>query len=100
MRAGEVTGLLIDDVDVTRGLVTVRRGKGGKGRLAPFGPQTARAIDRYLRARAHPPTRRHVGALLGDRGKGLGYYGLWAALKHRAIRGPQRPSVRQPRPVV
>ena len=49
MRAGEVTGLLVDDVDLIRGLATVRRGKGG--RLAPFGPQTARAIDRYLRTR-------------------------------------------------
>ena len=37
MRAGELTGLLVDDVDLIRGLVTVRRGKGGKGRLAPFG---------------------------------------------------------------
>jgi site-specific recombinase XerD len=29
----------------------VRRGKGGKGRVVPFGPQTAKAIDRYIRAR-------------------------------------------------
>jgi site-specific recombinase XerD len=84
MRAGEVTGLLIDDVDVNRGLVTVRRGKGGKGRQAPFGPQTARAIDRYLRARRTHRLADTSALWLGDRGKGLEYYGLWAALKHRA----------------
>lgn len=39
------------DVDLTRGLAIVRRGKGGKGRPVPFGPQTSRAIDRYLRLR-------------------------------------------------
>ena len=32
MRAGEVIGLAVPDVDLTRGMVTVRRGKGGKGR--------------------------------------------------------------------
>ena len=41
----------VADVDLQLGLVTVRRIKGGKGRIAPFGPQTATAIDRYLRAR-------------------------------------------------
>ena len=49
MRAGEVLGMQLADVDLTRGLATVRRGKGGKGRVVPFGPQTAAAIDRYMR---------------------------------------------------
>ncbi|MET0476170.1 MAG: tyrosine-type recombinase/integrase, partial [Mycobacterium sp.] len=67
MRAGEVCGLTVGDVDLTRGLVTVRRGKGGKGRVAPFGAQTGVAIDRYIRAR-----RTHILAdtkalWLGDR---------------------------------
>jgi integrase len=34
MRAGEVIGLQVTDVDL-------RRGKGGKGGIAPFGAQTA-----------------------------------------------------------
>jgi site-specific recombinase XerD len=84
IRAGELCGLAMTDVDLTRCLITVRRGKGGKGRVVPVGAQTARAIDRYLRAR-----RTHrladTGALwLGDRGKELNYYGLHKALKHRA----------------
>lgn len=84
MRAGEVCGLELDDVDLTRGLVTVRRGKGGKGRVAPFGPQTGVAIDRYLRARRTHLLAETSALWLGDRGKGLEYYGLHKTLKWRA----------------
>jgi integrase/recombinase XerD len=51
MRAGELLDLTVGDVDLVRGIVAVRRGKGGKGRLTPFPPQTGRAVDRYIRAR-------------------------------------------------
>jgi site-specific recombinase XerD len=51
IRAGEVVAMAVDDVDLTRELAVIRRGKGGKGRVIPFSPQTATAIDRYLRAR-------------------------------------------------
>ena len=84
MRAGEVTGLAVADVDLIRGLVTVRRGKDGKGRVAPFGPQTARAIDRYMRMRRTHRLTDTTALWLGDRGKSLEYYGLHAALKYRA----------------
>ncbi|WP_239655209.1 tyrosine-type recombinase/integrase [Mycobacterium riyadhense] len=84
MRAGEVCGLRVADVDLNRGLATVRRGKGGKGRIAPFGDQTARAIDRYLRARRTHRLADTDALWLGDRGKSLEYYGLHAALKYRA----------------
>lgn len=84
MRAGEVVALEVADVSLDRGLVTVRRGKGFKGRIAPFGPQTGRAIDRYLRARRTHLLAQGPALWLGDRGKSLGYYGLHAALKYRA----------------
>lgn len=84
MRAGEVCGLTLDDVDLARGLVTVRRGKGGKGRISPFGPQTGVAIDRYLRARRTHLLADTSALWLGDRGKGLEYYGLHKTLKWRA----------------
>src|ERR1700752_4404178 len=51
LRAGEVIGLQIPDMDLQRGLVAIRRGNGGKSRITPFGFQTAAAIDRYVRAR-------------------------------------------------
>ena len=84
MRAGEVLALQVSDVKLQDGLVTVVRGKGGKGRICPFGSQTAAAIDRYLRAR-----RSHrladTGALwVGASGKTYGYFALNAGLKARA----------------
>jgi integrase/recombinase XerD len=51
IRAGELVAMTVDDVDLNRELAIIRRGKGGKGRVIPFSPQTATAIDRYLRAR-------------------------------------------------
>jgi len=84
-RAEELLALTVDDVDLRRGIATIHRGKGGKGRIVPFGPQTARAIDRYLRLRRSHVLAASSGALwLGERGKGLGYDGLYATLRHRA----------------
>jgi site-specific recombinase XerD len=64
--------------------VTVVHGKGGKGRICPFGSQTAAAIDRYLRARrSHRPA--DTGTLwVGASGKSYGYFALNAGLKARA----------------
>jgi integrase/recombinase XerD len=62
-RAGEVAALALTDVDLTAGIAVVRRGKGSKGRVIPFGPQTARAIDRYIRSRA--PTGSRAPQLCG-----------------------------------
>lgn len=83
-RIGEVLVMGVDDVDLKTGLAVVRRGKGGKGRRVPFGPQTGRSLDRYMRAR-----RTHrlagTGALwLGDRSKAFGYSGARKALLGRA----------------
>ena len=84
LRAGEVIAMEVADVDLQQGRAIVRRGKGGKGRAIPFGPQTAAALDRYMRAR-----RAHrlggSGALwLGGNGQTFSYHGLNLALKRRA----------------
>lgn len=84
MRAEEVLGLSVADVDLVRGLLTVRRGKGGKGRVAPFGPQTGRTIDRYLRSRRTHRLADTPALWLGDRGKELAYFGLRNTLQYRA----------------
>ncbi|WP_336857209.1 tyrosine-type recombinase/integrase [Sinomonas albida] len=83
-RAGECASMLLDDVDLASGVAIVRRGKGGKGRFVPFGPQTARSIDRYKRARASHRLASSPALWLGDRGKEFGYSGLWKALGTRA----------------
>ena len=51
LRAGELVGLDLDDVDLSRRLARVR-GKGGKERLVPFGREAERALRSYLPDRA------------------------------------------------
>jgi integrase/recombinase XerD len=43
VRAGELLGMLMTEVDIRGGSALVRQVKGGNGRLVPFVPQTARA---------------------------------------------------------
>jgi site-specific recombinase XerD len=83
-RAGEVVLLTLDDIDLTRGSVVIRRGKGGKARRVPIGPQTSRSIDRYLRARRAHSSASTPELWLGDRGKRFGYDALHKTLKMRA----------------
>lgn len=84
VRAGEVVAMTVKDVDLTTGAAIVRRGKGGKGRTVPFGPQTGRAIDRYLRLRRAHRLASTPSLWLGDRGKAFSYDGLYKALSYRA----------------
>ncbi|SDY35518.1 Site-specific recombinase XerD [Modestobacter sp. DSM 44400] len=83
-RAGEVVALGIADVDLATGTATVRRGKGGRGRVVPFGPQTSRALDRYLRARRSHRLAGTPALWLGDRGKEFSYDALHKTLGERA----------------
>ncbi|MEK9658754.1 MAG: tyrosine-type recombinase/integrase [Chloroflexota bacterium] len=50
MRRGELIGIRLTDVDFDQGVLFVV-GKGARPRACPFGSKTARALDRYLRAR-------------------------------------------------
>jgi site-specific recombinase XerD len=85
MRAGELLALRVDDVDLARGLATVRRGKGAKGRVAPFGAQTTAVIDRYLRARRTARIPDGGALWVGAGGaKTFGYHGLDKSLRDRA----------------
>lgn len=85
LRAGELLALDVADIDIVNGAAIVRRGKGFKGRSIPFGPQTARAIDRYLRLRkTHKLAEENPGLWLADRRGRLGYWGLRKTLRQRA----------------
>ena len=84
LRAGEAVALEVADVDPTAGLAIVRRGKGGKGRPIPFGPQTARAIDRYLRMRKTHRLADTPALWLGGNGQGFAYNALDKTMKARA----------------
>ncbi|WP_448618434.1 tyrosine-type recombinase/integrase [Geodermatophilus sp. URMC 65] len=83
-RAGEVVALGTADVDLSTGTATVRRGKGGRGRVVPFGPQTSRALDRYLRARRSHRLAGAPALWLGDRGRAFSYDALHKTLGERA----------------
>jgi integrase/recombinase XerD len=84
IRAGEACGLAVADVDLARGLVAVRRGKGGKGRTVPVGPQTTRALDRYLRMRRGHRLADTPDLWLGENGRGFSYPGLYKMMRERA----------------
>ena len=84
LRAGEVIGMQVSDVDLQQGRAIVRRGKGGKGRAVPFGPQTAAAVDRYIRIRRTHRLSATGTLWLGGNGQTFSYHGLNIALKRRA----------------
>jgi site-specific recombinase XerD len=68
MRAGELIGLALDDVDREQSMAFVM-GKGGRGRACPFGAKTADALRRYLRVRTRHPLAGLSQALwLGKKG--------------------------------
>jgi len=87
MRASETVALTVADVEPLKaGIVVIRRGKGMKGRTAPYGPQTAAALDRYLRARRSHKLASTPSLWLGVGGKGFAYFGLNDTLRDRAKR--------------
>ncbi len=48
MRRAELTNLRADDLDLNRGTVFVRLGKGAKDRVVPIGERACRWVERYL----------------------------------------------------
>lgn len=85
LRAFEALALTTADVDVHQGLAVVRKGKGGKGRLVPFGPATGTAVSRYLRIRRRHPLADTAPLWLPGGGRPtFGYQGLAQALGTRA----------------
>jgi len=83
-RAGEVVSMRLADVNVAEGRALVVRGKGGKGRAVPFGAQTAKALDRYIRLRRGHRLADTPALWLGERGKEFSYDALHKSLGYRA----------------
>ena len=51
LRISEALALLVEDVDLTHGLLTIRKTKFGKTRLVPLHPSARCAMERYARQR-------------------------------------------------
>jgi site-specific recombinase XerD len=67
IRLAELTGLKLEDVDLAGGAALVH-GKGDRYRLASFGTKTAKALDRYQRARLGHADAESVSLWLGLKG--------------------------------
>jgi integrase/recombinase XerD len=72
------------DLDLKRMIAVIRRGKGAKGRIVPFGDHTARAIDRYLRLRRKAGLPDDGPLWISQRKGRLSYPGLYSTLGKRA----------------
>ena len=73
LRRGEVLKLTVADVDLPRGLLTVREGKFFKSRVVPLGPDLTRVLQEYVRWRtASQSSASAVGLFfVGRDGKGF-----------------------------
>lgn len=86
VRASELVNMTVADVDIAAGLAEIIKGKGGKSRRVSYGPQTGRALDRYLRARRGHKLARDGVLWLGDTNRGFGYGALWQMIRTRGLR--------------
>jgi len=95
MRRGEITGLKLDDLDLDQDVAIVM-GKGRRQRACPFGTKTARALDRYLRARARHPYAARPELWLGRKGA---FRMEWGGAGHPTPGQEGRPQRGAPAPV-
>ena len=84
IRIGETIALHVDDIDLIARRVTIRRGKGGPGRIIPIGTATSTALRAYLVLRELHRCADSPNLWLGERGAEFGYDGLSKALRRRA----------------
>jgi site-specific recombinase XerD len=68
IRAGELCGLRLEDVDFEHQVALVV-GKGGRSRACPFGSKTADALRRYLRFRSRHDAAEAPPLWLGKKGR-------------------------------
>jgi len=74
IRLEELTNLRISDIELDRQKALVREGKTGRGRLAGFGPQTKKAVWRYLGLRGDGVE--HDALWVTEEGRPLGKHGV------------------------
>jgi integrase/recombinase XerD len=88
VRASELLDMKRDDVNIRQRTAIVERGKGGKGRVVAYSAQTARDLDRYVRARASHRLAAEPWLWLPikrTQEKRLAYGALYTSLRRRAL---------------
>jgi len=83
MRAGELAGIALDDLDLEQQVAHVM-GKGRRGRACPFGARTADALRRYVRSRRAHTYAASPALWLGVKG-GMTDSGVRQMLERRAL---------------
>ena len=74
LRIGEALSLNLGDIDTSRGLVLIRKGKFGKERYVALHSTTMEAVQAYLAKRAHyEPTGESAPVFLNSSGRRLEY---------------------------
>jgi integrase len=68
LRASELCGIGVTDVDLDRGVIRVVHAKGRRVRNVPIGARATKALDRYTRARASHREAGRDEFFLGERG--------------------------------
>jgi integrase len=86
IRSGEVVDLRLDDFDPLTRLISIRRGKGGRGRVIPIGQATTEALLAYLAERDRHPLAHTTDLWLGHGAKRFSREGLYRSLRRRAQR--------------
>ena len=86
IRSGEVIDPQLEDLDLIGRLITIRRGKGGRGRVIPIGQASTEALLAYLDEREAHALAHTPELWLGNRGKQFGREGLMRSPHRRAER--------------
>lgn len=89
VRAEELLSMTVKGTDVRKRTALITKGKGGKGRVVAFSAQTARDLDRYLRARNAHRLAAEAWLWLPIKRTSeirLTYGGLYTSLRRRALR--------------
>jgi integrase/recombinase XerD len=86
LRVSELVNLKVGDVNFEEGSVRVRRGKGGRDRLVPFGQTLKETLLRYVEARIKQPNATAPHLFLSARGRPISRGTFWWLLKRWANR--------------
>jgi integrase len=100
LRTCEAFRLTREDVDLHKGLMTIRETKFKKSRLVPLHPLTSRSLFRYVRFRnRYCPAPRSNAFLLTERGTSLGGSTVYRAFRRLCRQAGLRPrnGTRRPR---